>query len=520
MLRAVTTVGGFTLASRILGFLRDILIAALLGAGPVADAFFVAFKFPNFFRRLFAEGAFAAAFVPMFAATVAGEGRTSALRFAEQALGVLFYSLLVLVLAVEVSAPWLMYLLAPGFAGDAYKFSLAVEFLRVTFPYLLFIALVSLQGGILVSLGRFAAQAAAPILLNLCMIGALAAYAPLKSDLGWETPGHALAWGVAAAGLVQFLFLLFACRRAGVRLRLHRPRWTPEVKKLLARILPGAMGAGVVQVNLVIDVVIASLLPTGAVSYLYYADRVTQLPLGVIGVAVGTALLPLLSRHHREGAAREALESQNRALEIALLLTLPAAAALIALASPLVAVLFERGAFGPDQSRATAAALSAFAAGLPAFVLVKVLAPGYFARHDTATPVKIAIWAVGANLLLNLTLMVPFGATGIALATTLSAWLNAALLARGLMRRGWLVPDSRLRARLPRSLAAAAGMAVAVYGLSRLLAPWLEGGQLARAAGMAGLVAGGLAVFAGLAHLSGAVRLAELRRAFAPARRA
>lgn len=515
LLRAITTVGGYTGVSRVLGFVRDILIAAALGAGPVADAFFVAFKFPNFFRRLFAEGAFAAGFVPMFAGELAGVGRESAIRFAEQALAVLFYSLLAFVLLVEVAAPWLMYVLAPGFVGEPFKFSLAVEFVRVTFPYLLFIALVSLQGGILNSLDRFAAQAATPILLNLCMIGAILSYAPLKGLTGFQTAGHALAWGVAAAGAAQFLFLYAACRRAGVHLRLVRPRLTPMVKTLLKRILPVAIGAGVYQVSLVIDIVIASILPTGAVSYLYYADRVTQLPLGVVGVAVGTALLPLLSRHWREGREAAALHNQNRAMEFALLLTLPAAVALVILADPLIAALFQRGAFGPEQTLATSNALAAFACGLPAFVLIKVLVPAFFARGDTATPVKIGLVAVAMNLILNLALMIPLAHVGIALATTISSWLNAALLARALTRRGQFAADARLKSRLPRILAACAAMAVALILLSWALAPWLAGAQAPRIFGLALLVGAGLAVFGGAAHIFRAATVAELRRGFA-----
>lgn len=515
MIRSVATVGGLTFASRVFGFLRDILIAAFLGAGPVTDALFLAFKIPNFFRRLFAEGAFNAAFVPLFAETATQSGRTSALRFAEDAMAILFALLLVLVLTVEIAAPWLMVALAPGFADQPQKFSLAVDFLRVTFPYLLFIALVSLEAGVLVSLGRFAAQAATPILLNLCMIAALWAYAPAKGVFGWPTAGHALAWGVAAGGLVQFLFLYVACARAGARLRLRRPRLGADVNRLLSRLAPGAIGAGVVQLNLVIGIVIASLLPTGAISYLYYADRVNQLPLGVVGAAVGTALLPLLSRQLREGAHDMAMESQNRALELALLLTLPAAAALIALDVPLVSVLFERGAFAPGQTLATAQALAAFAFGLPAYVLIKVLAPCYFARGDTATPVKIAAVSVAANIALNLALMVALSAVGIALATALAAWLNAALLGVGLVRRGFLVADARLKVRFPRILAAAIVMALCVDALARLLAPMLAGAPSARIAALALLVAGGLVLYLGLARLFGAARFSEIKEAFA-----
>ncbi len=358
------------MVSRVFGFARDILIAAILGAGPVADVFFVAFKFPNLFRRLFAEGAFAAAFVPLFAGLVETDGKDAARAFAEQALSVLLWTLLVFVAVVQMAMPVLMVGFAPGFVGDPAKFDLAVQLTRITFPYLLFISLVSLMAGVLNSLGRFWAAAATPILLNVCLIGAVLGLSPMM-----ETPGHALAWGVAGAGMVQFVWLLFHCARAGMRLRLPRPRLTPKVRLLARRILPVAVGAGIYQINLLIDTIIASLLPSGSISYLFYADRVNQLPLGIVGVAVGTALLPMLSRQLRGGQAGAAMHSQNRALEFAFLLTLPAAAALIVIADPVIAVLFERGAFGPAEVRATAAALAVYAVGLPAYVLVKALTP-------------------------------------------------------------------------------------------------------------------------------------------------
>lgn len=515
-LRAIATVGGLTLVSRVLGYLRDVLIAASLGAGPVADAFFVAFKFPNFFRRLFAEGAFNVAFVPIFAGKLANEGRLRAFQFAEDAGGALFFSLLTLVVAVEILAPWLLYGLAPGFVGDPARYPLAVDFLRVTFPYLLFIALTALQGGILNSLDRFAAQAAAPILLNLCMISALLLYAPLKDELGWTTMGHALSWGVAAAGVAQFLFLLAACRRAGVHLRFRRPRPGPELKELLKRIVPGAIGAGAIQVNLVIGIIIASLLPTGSIAYLYYAERVAQLPVGVIGAAVGTALLPLLSRQLHRGDIEAGQESQNRAIEFALLLTLPAALALAALAAPIVSVLFERGAFGAGDARTTANVLAAFSLGLPAFVLAKVLAPGFFARGDTATPVKVAALSAAANLVLALLLMIPFRAIGIALAATVSAWLNAALLFGSLARRGF-EPDARLKNRSLRIVLASAGMLAVIAVLAEILLPRLSGSAILRGAGLGVLIASGLVAFAGLAEVLGAARFAELRQAIAKA---
>jgi putative peptidoglycan lipid II flippase len=363
------------------------------------------------------------------------------------------------------------------------------------------------MAGILNSLGRFAAAAATPILLNVCLIGAVLALAPVA-----ETPGHALAWGVAGAGMVQFLWLFWHCLRAGVRLRLPWPRLTDDVRELMRRILPVAIGAGVYQISLLIDTVIASLLPSGSISYLFFADRVNQLPLGVVGVAVGTALLPLLTRQVRGGEAAAAMDSQNRALEFSLLLSLPAAAALMVIADPVVTVLFQRGAFGPAEAEATAAALAVYASGLPAYVLVKALAPGYFARGDTATPVKISVLCLVVNLVLNLILMGPFLHVGIAAATSVSAWLNAALLATVLRRRGFLAVDPRLRRAAPRLLLASAVMAALLVVAMDALAPWLDAGEARRITALAGLVVGGAAVYGVVALAAGAVRAADVSR--------
>ena len=505
--RAVATIGGYTMVSRVLGFARDILIAAILGAGPVADAFFVAFKLPNFFRRLFAEGAFNAGFVPLFSGILEQEGKTAAQAFAEQALAVLLLTLFVFVTALQIVMPLAMYGLAPGFVDEPAKFDLTVTLTRLTFPYLLFISLVSLAGGILNSVGRFAAVAATPILLNLTLIAFLGLAAR-----SFETPGHALAWGVATAGVIQFVWVFVALARAGYRLRLPRPRLTPRVRELLWLMLPAAIGAGVVQINLLTDIIIASLLPEGSISFLYFADRVNQLPLGVIGIAVGTALLPLLSRQVAAADTAGAANSQNRAIEVALFLTLPATAALLVLALPVVTVLFERGAFDAVASTATAWALMGYVVGLPAYVLIKVLTPGYFARKDTKTPVRIAIIAMVVNLVLNLILIWPLQHVGLALATAIAAWLNAGLLARGLRRRGHLSPDTRLRARLVRTVGVTLLMAVVLW----FARDWLAvSGQMdvpgARIAALAGLVVLGLVVYGVAAHVGGAMRLGELR---------
>ena len=506
LIRFAATVGGWTLASRVLGFLRDILIARYVGAGLVGDAFFVAFKLPNLFRRLFAEGAFNLAFIPLFAGRAKTDGPEAARVFAGEAMAVLFWALVAVVAAAEIAMPWLIRLAAPGFAGDAEKFALAVALTRLTFPYLLFISLVALLSGVLNGVERFAAAAAAPILLNLCLIAAIVEF---RGALA--TPGHALAAGVAVAGVAQFLWLAWNCRRAGLLPGLPRPRLTPGVRRLLALIGPAALGAGVQQLNLLADVIIASLLPTGAISYLYYADRIVQLPLGVIGVAMGAALLPTLARQLRGGEAAAAEASQNRALEYALLLTLPAAAALAVAAEPVVAGLFQRGAFDAAAAAAAAGALAAYAAGLPAFVLVKVLAPGFFAREDTRTPVVVATLCLVVNVVASLSLIGPLAHVGIALASALSSWLNAGLLALALARRGHLRLDSRLRSRLPRTVAAVAAMAAGVALAVELLAPWFAAGPAGRAAGLAAIVALGLALFALAARLCGAVRAADLR---------
>lgn len=509
LLRPIATIGGYTLISRVLGFLRDVLVAAYLGAGPVADAFFIAFKFPNFFRRLFAEGAFNAAFVPMFAGRVASAGREEARRFAEDAMAVLLAVLFALLVVAELAMPWIMRGLAPGFLAEPAKFALAVDLTRITFPYLLFISLVSLQGGVLNSLDRFGAVAFTPVLLNLCLIGGLVGLAGLT-----PTPGHALAWGVAGAGVAQFLWLAWATGRAGMALALPWPRLTPEVKRLLTLMLPAALGAGVVQVNLLIDVIIASLLPTGAVSYLYYADRIYELPLAVIGIAIGTALLPALSRQARQGKTEAAVATLNRGLEAALLLSLPATAALIVLPQAIISVLFERGAFAASDAAATAAALAAYAAGLPAYVLIKVLTPGFYAREDTKTPVKIAVVCVIANTAAALVLMGPFAHVGIAFATAISAWINVVALAVVLRKRGHLAPDAALLKRAPRMIVASLIMGAALWALLPWLAGWFAGGLTLRAAALMILVVAGLVVFALAALLTGAADRAEVQRLF------
>lgn len=514
LLRSAATVGGYTMGSRVLGFIRDILTAAFLGAGPVADAFFVAQRLPNLFRSLFAEGAFSAAFVPLFAGMIAHDGKANAKRFAEDAIAVLVAVLFIFVVVGEIATPWFLDILAPGFRADETKFALTVGLTRITFPYLLFISLTALQGGMLNSVERFAATAATPMLLNIFLIGALVLVRPLS--------GEALAWALSLSGFAQFLWLMVSCHQAGLGLSLPLPRLTPEVKRMLKLMLPGVFGAGVTQLNLVVSTAVASLLPSGAVSYLYYADRLNQLPLAVVGIAVGTAILPSLSRQVRLGDDDGARHTQNRGLELALFLTLPAAIGLGVTAWPIMTVLFQRGAFGPVEAQATAAALAAYAAGLPAFVLIKVMTPGFFARHDTATPVKIAFAAMGTNLVLTflLGLFLPFAHVGIAAATSIAGWVNALSLMVVLHRRGHFKLDPRSRRVVPRVVVAALGMGVVLWAMEEACRPLFAEHFLLRTVTLIVVIGLASAVFFLLALLFGAVRWGEIRQRLALTRRA
>ncbi len=507
MFRAIATVGGWTMLSRILGFCRDVLIAAFLGAGPMADAFFVALKLPNLFRRLFGEGAFNAAFVPAFAAALTRQGPTVARRLAERLATLMALWLALLCGLGIVFMPQVLAVLAPGFAarGPA-QVALAVELTRIVFPYLVFICLTALVSGVLNSMGRFTAAAAAPVFFNILSMAALVGLAPFVA-----TPAHALAWGVTASGAVQLGLVWWAAALAGMGLLPVIPRLSAAEKAVLRKMVPGLLGAGVTQLNLAVDVIIASLLPVGAVSLLYYADRVAQLPLGVVGIAISTALLPTLAAQLSGGQALAAHRSMNRGLEITLALCVPAAVALAVLAEPIMGVLFQRGAFTAADAQGAANVLVAYSVGLPAFVLVKALAPGFFARGDTRTPVIIGLACVALNLGLNGLFLFSgwLGAPGIALATVISAWANALALAWLLARRGLWVADRRLRQALPGMLGAAAAMGV-VLALWRWQLPMQPG-----ASGATLLLLGcllGAAVYFALAQWWGGLDLRALRK--------
>lgn len=508
LFRSAAIIGFFTLLSRILGFVRDICIAVFIGANALTDAFFVAFKLPNFMRRLFAEGAFNSAFVPLYAGALAAEGKPAAQKLAGEALAVLFVALVALTALAEIFMPQIMLVLAPGFDEDPDKFTLAVTLTRITFPYIIFISLVSLLGGMLNSIEKFAAVAASPILLNLALVASIVVF-----QHQFPTPAHALAWGVFVAGALQLFWLVLFCRRSDILPPLCWPALTARVKKLLVLIGPAALGAGVAQVNLLVDMIIATSVPEG-VSYLYYADRVNQLPLGVIGVGVGTALLPMLSKQLRAKEHERALHTQNRALELVLLLTLPAAIALFIIAQPIIATLFEHGEYTAAATAATYPALMAFSAGLPAFVLIKALTPGFFAQHDTKTPFIIAGGCMLLNLVLNLALVGPMAHIGLALATTIAGWVNVFAMTWILHKRGQLVPDQLLRFRLPRIILASGTLALALIGLHMACAPLFAFNSAYRIGALSVLIASGMACYGGMVLWLKVISIAEFKALF------
>lgn len=522
LLKSAATVGGMTMASRVLGFVRDMLIARFLGTGPIADAFVVAFRFPNLFRRFFAEGAFNSAFVPLYAKRLEGDGPEAAREFSSDALSGLAFVLFIFSLIAIVFMPWFLLSMASGFLigpdeeiswadavvrmmaeGTNEKYDMAVLFARIGFPYLFFVSLVALLSGILNSLEKFALAAAAPVLLNIVLIITLVVFVPLA-----ETPGHALIWGVFVAGIAQFLALLWGVKRAGVMPRLRRPRWNADMKRLVLLGVPGIIAAGITQINLMVGTLITSF-EASAVSILFYADRVYQLPLGLVGAAMGVVLLPGLSRRLRAGDDQGALDTMNRSVELSCLLIFPASVALFIIPAQIVSGLFEYGAFTAEDSARTAAAIAIFALGLPAFVLNKVFSPGFFAREDTKTPMYFALVNASLNIVLSYILFFRMGVVGIAIATSVSGWLNTLLLAGRLIQLGHYKPDARLVKALPRLLAASLLMGACVWGL----AGWLESVILHKVTELALLVITGMASFGVLAALVGGIRPSDLKAA-------
>jgi len=502
MIRSVVTLGGWTLVSRGAGLARELMMAAYLGAGPVADAFNVAFSLPNMFRRFFAEGAFNQAFVPIYAKKL--EGGEDAEEFAQNAFSGMSVFLLGFAILGTLAMPWLVWAMAAGFVGDA-RFEMAVGFGRITFCYIGFISLFALLAGILNAHGRFAEAGFVPVLMNLVFIAAMF----LAGNQGWDI-GTTLAWTVPLTGIAQLGWTLMAARRAGFAPKLRWPRLTPDFRRLLVIAGPALLAGGVVQINLLISRQVASGTE-GAISWLVYADRLYQLPLGVVAIAVGTVLLPELSRRLRAGDPAGGRAAFNRGTEFALLLTLPAAVALIVIARPITEVLYQRGAFDAEDTAATALALAIYGAGLPAFVLHKILQPLFYAREDTARPFRYALWSMVLNAALAFGLMPLIGFSAAAWATTLSGWVMVAQLWHGSRAMGDEARlDDRMKARLWRILAASALMGAALWFAWGGLAPMLAL-KAYRIGALAILVGVGIATYAVAALALGAVRSADLR---------
>lgn len=493
MIERILTVGGFTLLSRVTGFVRDIVLAAILGAGPAADAFFVALRLPNHFRAIFAEGAFNAAFVPAYARIREQGGPERAGLFADRVFTLLLASQIVLLAVALLFTPAVIDVLAPGFARDPERYALAVSLTRITFPYLLLVTLVTLYGGILNALQRFAAAAAAPILLNFSLVVALALAA------FFPTAGHAAAWGVLVAGILEFLLVAGDAARAGAWAALRWPQLDADVRKFFRALGPATVGSMGVQLALFADTIIASFLPAGALSALYYADRIDQLPIGVIGIAAGTVILPEMSRRIAAGDDTGAASAQNRAIEFTLLLSIPCLAAFFVIPELIMRALFMRGAFTAADAVAAGQTLAAYACGLLPFVLIRSTVATFFARGDTATPVKAALAAAAVNIAFKFLLMGPLAQVGLALATSIGAWINLGLVAWFAMRAGHLQIDERLRQSTVKLAGAGLALAATLWLCDAPVVHLFEGWQRLRdVATLALLAAIGGSVYGGI----------------------
>jgi len=468
MIRRIATVGGLTLVSRLTGFIRDVVMAAILGAGPIADAFFIAFRLPNHFRAILAEGAFNAAFVPAYARTLEKDGKAASRRFADQIAAALLVINIVLLALALLFTPYVVGLLAPGLSEDPERYQLAVALTRITFPALLLVSIQTMIAGELNANGRFAAAAGAPVLLNVCMIIAL------LSAAWFPNAGYAAAWGVLAAGVVQVILVAVDAELHHFGLRLRMPRLDLPTRKFLKALGPAIIGAGGVQLALFADTLIASFLPAGALSALYYADRINQLPIGVVGIAVGTVLLPEMSRRLAAGDEKGAASAQARGIQLALLLTVPCAAAALTIPDLIMRALFARGAFTAQDAAAAGATLAAYSAGLLPFVLLRSFTAPFYARRDTATPVKAALLAAAINVALKFALMGPLAQVGLALATSAGAWINLGLLAFFARRQGFVVSGAAIGKPVAKLILCgvllALGLFAGAYGLSIALA--------------------------------------------------
>ncbi len=513
------SVGGATMASRVLGFAREALIGAALGAGPAADAFYAAFRFPNLFRRILAEGAFNAAFVPLFAKELEAGGMEMARKFAESVLSILIPVLLLLSgLAIVFMPALVTWVIAPGFADSPEKFDLTVAMTRIMFPYLFCMSLVAMLTGILNSMRRYFLAALVPVLLNIVLVGVL--IVALVGGADESATAYWLAWGVFVSGLLQLFFLIWGAWREGFSMMPKRPRMTPGVKRLLVLMGPVVLTGGATQINLLVGQIIASS-QDGAIALLNYADRINQLPLGVIGIAVGVVLLPELARALEAKNTAEAAYLQNRSTEFALGVTVPAAVGLMVMPAPIINILYERGAFGPETTVLTASALAAFASGLPAYVMIKVLQASFFAREDMKSPMWFALVQVGANIALSVTLFPIYGHVAIAAATSVSAWLNVLLLAAMLWRHGVFRPAASTVRNVAFIALAAIAMGATVWMAQLQYSAYLDHEMfLVRLVSVTALILAGSIIYLALTIITGALDRRELMAALRRRKRA
>ena len=511
LLRKFASVGGATSASRVLGFVREALIAAFLGAGPVADAFYAAFRFPNLFRRLFAEGAFNSAFVPLFAHELETGGREAARRFAEKILSLLLLILLILSGLAMVFMPWLVgTVIAPSFAEDPDKFDLTVLLTRIMFPYLAAMSVVAMLSGILNAFRRYLLAALAPVILNIVLVSVIV-FAGLQGH-DQRTIGLFMAWGVLASGILQLGLLSFGISREGFPVSLRMPRMSPSAKRLVVLALPTAIAGGITQINLLVGQIIASA-QSGAIAVMNYADRLMQLPLGIVGISIGVVLLPELARALAGDNQQEAMRLQNRSIEFGLGLTLPAAVGLFMIPEPLVALVFERGAFDRETTLVTAQVLAAFAVGLPSFVLIKILQPSFYARQDMKTPMWFSGINAATNIALSLLLFPVYGVVGLAAATSLAGWVNAALLGMVLIGSGHLqLSHSTIKNIILISVSCLVMAGVVFYGNLYLSVDMLDAGLLVRLGLVMALIAVAASVYFAMVIATGAIPVDRLRQ--------
>jgi putative peptidoglycan lipid II flippase len=516
LVRNVGTIGGLTAVSRVFGFIRDMMISRALGAGLAADAWQLAFTLPNTFRRLFAEGAFSVAFVPMYTRRLHGDGDDAADRFAGDVLSVFVWILLGFSALCMIAMPAIVWLLARDYQDIPGKFDLSVMLSRMTFPYLGLVSLVAMLSGVLNARSRFAPGAFVPVFLNLVMIAGVATGWWLRGAHGDDRiVAWALAISLTLSGVVQLGYMAWASRRAGVHLRVTAPRFTPDVRRLGMLILPATFGAGIYQISQLVDTFFATSLPQGSLALLKYADRLNQMPLGIFGIALGTAILPMLARHIQSGDAKEAQRLQANAVEVGTLLTLPAAAALAICAPAFVTAFFVGGKMTPDKGAIMAHIVTALVFGLPAYVLVKVFQPAFFSREDTRTPMFVAAGALILNIGLNFIVVPRFGIVGLAAATATTATLNVLTLYTLLQLRGWFHFTGKLAGRIGRQLLATGAMSAALWFLMPTMASRYGGNVFERLWSLSVLVLGGMIVFFAVAWLVGALDkdlLAQVRR--------